>query len=85
TLSEKLLAGVADKEGMGRHFGAGLYQAEVDYLVQCEWAYSVDDIIWRRSKLGLFMSAEEVAALDDYLGGRHEQPQPQQDQPNLVA
>lgn len=37
----------------GEEFGAGLCEAEVSYLVEREWAMTVDDILWRRSKLGL--------------------------------
>ncbi|MEM7255905.1 MAG: hypothetical protein AAF404_00800, partial [Pseudomonadota bacterium] len=51
----------------GRSFGGGLFQAEVDYLVQHEWAQRVDDIIWRRSKKGLGMSQADIDALHDYL------------------
>jgi glycerol-3-phosphate dehydrogenase len=40
----------------------------VDYLVQQEWAVSVDDVLWRRSKLGLEFEAEQVEQLSDYLG-----------------
>ena len=53
----------------GREFGAGLCQAEVDYLVAEEWAETAQDVLWRRTKLGLRMSAEQAAALADYLGG----------------
>ena len=52
---------------LGQSFGAGLTQAEVDYLLVNEWAQTADDILWRRSKLGLHMRAEEVEALKAYL------------------
>lgn len=52
---------------LGRDFGHGLYAAEVDYLVDNEWATQSDDILWRRSKLGLLFSASEIADLDEYL------------------
>ncbi|MFN3516288.1 MAG: glycerol-3-phosphate dehydrogenase [Novosphingobium sp.] len=52
----------------GRDFGGGLRQAEVDYLVAEEWAVSAEDVLWRRTKLGLRLSAEQVAGLQDYLG-----------------
>lgn len=52
----------------GRDFGGGLSQAEVDYLVAEEWAVSAEDVLWRRTKLGLRLSAEQVAGLRDYLG-----------------
>ncbi|MDE2412167.1 MAG: glycerol-3-phosphate dehydrogenase [Sphingomonadales bacterium] len=53
----------------GEHFGAGLWQAEVDYLVAHEWTRSVEDVLWRRSKLGLLLNAAQVARLGEYLGG----------------
>jgi glycerol-3-phosphate dehydrogenase len=56
-------------EDLGRNFGAGLSEAEVEYLRAEEWAQTADDVLWRRSKLGLHMSAAEKAALAEYLGG----------------
>ena len=53
---------------LGQDFGHGLSEAEVDYLRREEWAMTADDILWRRSKLGLKMSAAEKAALAQYLG-----------------
>ncbi|MGQ0588279.1 MAG: glycerol-3-phosphate dehydrogenase [Sphingosinicella sp.] len=53
---------------LGRHFGAGLYEAEVRHLIDNEFARTPEDIIWRRTKLGLEMSAKEQAALAKWLG-----------------
>jgi glycerol-3-phosphate dehydrogenase len=55
---------------MGEDFGGGLTAREVDWLVTHEWATTVDDIIWRRTKLGLLLSEEEVARLNIYLQTR---------------
>jgi glycerol-3-phosphate dehydrogenase len=52
---------------LGQCFGAGLAAAEVDYLRDEEWAVSVEDVLWRRSKLGLRLDAAQVGALRDYL------------------
>lgn len=52
---------------LGTHFGHGLYAKEVDYLIDREWARSADDILWRRTKLGLRFTAGEIAKLDDYM------------------
>ena len=52
----------------GRDFGAGLSQAEVDYLRAEEWALTAEDMLWRRTKLGLRLSAAQQAELADYLG-----------------
>ncbi len=57
-------------EDLGQHFGADLYAAEVDYLVANEWARTAQDVLWRRTKLGLRMSGDEAAALADYLAGK---------------
>ena len=55
--------------GLGRHFGAGLYEAEVRHLVTDEFARTAEDVLWRRTKLGLAMSPAEQRALADHLGG----------------
>lgn len=56
---------------LGRIFGADLSQREVDFLVEKEWARSAEDILWRRSKLGLRFSAEETETLSRYLAGEN--------------
>lgn len=52
---------------LGLHFGAGLYEAEVRYLMAVEWARTADDVLWRRSKLGLRLDDTQVAALDQFM------------------
>jgi glycerol-3-phosphate dehydrogenase len=52
---------------LGRDFGAGLSEAEIDYLMEAEWARSVEDILWRRSKLGLHLPQAAVADIGRYL------------------
>ena len=54
-------------DDLGENPGADLYAAEVDYLVREEWARSVDDILWRRSKLGLRIDARARKRLEAYL------------------
>jgi glycerol-3-phosphate dehydrogenase len=51
----RIIGAARSMAGMGRDFGAGLTQAELDYLVTQEWACSSDDVLWRRTKLGLEM------------------------------
>ena len=53
---------------LGQDLGMGLYAREVDYLIAHEWALSAEDIVWRRTKLGLRMSASQVEVLDAYIG-----------------
>ena len=48
-------------------FGADLTAVEVRYLMTKEWARTADDVLWRRSKLGLKFSDEQRAALDRYM------------------
>jgi len=52
---------------LGHQFGAGLSGAEVDYLRRHEWAHTVEDIAWRRTKLGLHLQPAELADLAQYL------------------
>jgi glycerol-3-phosphate dehydrogenase len=59
-----LLQGCRSVADMGEHFGAGLYQREVEFLFEHEWARSAEDVLWRRSKLGLCLNAEQAEALD---------------------
>jgi glycerol-3-phosphate dehydrogenase len=55
---------------LGIQFGHGLSSREVDYLVNAEWARSTEDILWRRSKLGLRFSKAQVTELQKYLSGK---------------
>lgn len=71
TLARSWLGEARSRADLGRDFGAGLSQAEVDYLIDREWARTVEDVLWRRSKLGLRLDAAQVAALADYLRGRN--------------
>jgi glycerol-3-phosphate dehydrogenase len=69
TCTETLLGDARALQDLGQHFGAGLYQAEVDYLIRHEWARASEDILWRRTKLGLHMSEDEQAGLQAYTAG----------------
>jgi glycerol-3-phosphate dehydrogenase len=59
----RILGPAKSLNDLGQHYGAGLYAAELDYLNAVEWAQSADDVLWRRTKLGLSMSAKERAHL----------------------
>jgi glycerol-3-phosphate dehydrogenase len=65
TRIERMLGDAANLAGLGRDFGADLTEAELRYLVHWEWARTAEDAVWRRSKLGLRLSAEQIAAIDD--------------------
>jgi len=62
-----ILKNASALKGLGVDFGAGLYQAEVNYLVQEEWAETVEDILWRRSKLGLESALIDIENLKNFL------------------
>ena len=64
----RMLEGVETLADMGEHIGGGLYTREVDYLCGEEWATTAHDILWRRSKLGLFTTPAEQEKLAAYLG-----------------
>ncbi|MDF2690918.1 MAG: glpD [Gammaproteobacteria bacterium] len=63
----ELLQSAQSLEDLGIHFGADLYEAEVKFMINTEWAKSLDDIIWRRSKLGLFLTLAEQEQLNNWL------------------
>jgi glycerol-3-phosphate dehydrogenase len=62
-----VLKPVSGPAGLGFHFGADLYAAEVRYLMAKEWAQTADDVLWRRSKLGLHFSDAQRATLDQFM------------------
>ncbi|MBA1140423.1 glycerol-3-phosphate dehydrogenase [Mesorhizobium neociceri] len=66
----QLLLGLAKSNAdLGRNFGADLYEAEVRYLAENEWALTAEDVLWRRTKRGLHLSREQVSALDEFMRG----------------
>ena len=67
TLSFDILGDASGMGDLGVKFGHNLYQKEVDYLCSEEWAKSADDILWRRSKLGLKFSRAERDSLANYI------------------
>jgi len=72
TRIEKILGKAQAMLDLGEHYGAGLTQAEIDYLVAHEWARSADDILWRRTKVGLHLGDAErrrVAGLFQAVSG----------------
>jgi glycerol-3-phosphate dehydrogenase len=62
-----ILTGARRAEDLGRQFGHGLSEAELSYLMKEEWAATADDVLWRRTKLGLRYSAAEATALDQWM------------------
>jgi glycerol-3-phosphate dehydrogenase len=68
TWVERLLDGRDSLDALGEDLGGGLHEAEVQYLVESEWAVNQDDILWRRSKLGLHVAKQTQERLADWLG-----------------
>jgi glycerol-3-phosphate dehydrogenase len=84
-LGEALLRGIAHRHGtrapevlgeartacdLGEDFGAGLTEREIAWLVEHEWARTPEDVLWRRTKCGLPMSAAQRARVGDYMTHR---------------
>jgi len=69
TRIDRVLGQAKSLADLGTCFGADLTEAEVRYLMTEEWAREADDILWRRSKLGLRFHAEQRAALAGYMAG----------------
>jgi len=67
TLTFAMLGDAGSKQDCGRDFGAGLSEREVRYLVNHEWARTAEDILWRRTKLGLRMNRKELDELGSFL------------------
>ncbi len=70
TRVEAILGDARTMSDLGRDFGCGLTEAEIDYLIRCEWARSAEDILWRRSKLGLRLDVSQKAELSAALRAR---------------
>src|SRR6516225_5373316 len=67
TRASRLLGEARTAADLGPAFGATLTESEVKYLMASEWAVTAEDIVWRRSKLGLRLSAAEIAAIDNWI------------------
>ncbi|MEM8770810.1 MAG: glycerol-3-phosphate dehydrogenase [Pseudomonadota bacterium] len=66
TRAEFIVGDAAKTSDLGTHFGAGLYEREARYLMDHEFAYSSDDILWRRTKLALHMSKDEKLSFEEW-------------------
>lgn len=67
TRARQILQNAGDAKALGRWFGP-LSEAEITYLREREWAVTAEDILWRRSKLGLHLTAGEKTSLGSFLG-----------------
>lgn len=62
-----VLGDARTRDDCGEAFGADLTAREVTYLIAREWAQTAEDVLWRRSKLGLRLSAAQVRRLDEWM------------------
>ena len=67
TRVEYILKNVSSIDDLGLHFGRDLYQVEVDYLMQEEFALYPEDVLERRTKLYLFLDYDKIENLDNYM------------------
>jgi glycerol-3-phosphate dehydrogenase len=67
TRIDQVVGAASGVDTMGARFGPELTTAEVRYLMRHEWAETADDVLWRRTKLGLEMSREDEAALARFM------------------
>jgi len=73
TDAAKMLGNAKTAKDLGEDFGAGLSEAEVNWLKANEFAQSAEDILWRRTKLGLHFSPDQVARLKSWLAAPRSQ------------
>ncbi len=71
TCVEEMLGDAASLDDLGEHFGADLYEAELRYLAEREWAMTCEDAIWRRTKLGLMLDASQQERVDAWFTGQN--------------
>ncbi|QFY63321.1 glycerol-3-phosphate dehydrogenase (plasmid) [Rhizobium grahamii] len=67
TKAAALLGQAKNTEDLGHCFGGDLYEIEVRYLIEHEWARHADDVLWRRTKEGLRLTKEQAGLLEEYI------------------
>ncbi|WP_394779385.1 glycerol-3-phosphate dehydrogenase [Undibacterium sp.] len=72
TRTRTLLKGRQALADMGEQLAPGLFAAEVDYLMRCEWALNATDILWRRSKLGLHLPEDTAEKLNAWIAAQQQ-------------
>ena len=71
TRIEKLLDGITSVDELGRYFGSTFYEIEARYLIEVEWAQSVEDVLQRRTKFGLHLSGVERTEFDQWFASEY--------------
>jgi glycerol-3-phosphate dehydrogenase len=67
TRVRELLEGARSRGDLGACLGSDLHEREIDFLIRTEWARAADDIVWRRTKLGLRLAASEIDGIAAYV------------------
>jgi len=70
--AERFLKDAKSLDDLGKRFAGDLTTSEVRYLIDSEWAQNADDVLWRRSKLGLKITSEDRTALDRFIASEME-------------
>lgn len=69
TNAAPLLGKAESASDLGRHFGDDLFECEVRWLIDEEWARHAEDVLWRRTKKGLYLSKDQAAELETFIAG----------------
>ena len=70
-LTPEILGKARTSDDLGRRFGGDFCEAELNYLMRREWAMTAEDVVWRRSKLGLRLSTTEIEEIDAFMKAAH--------------
>ena len=62
-----IFEGCTSLDNLGKNFGHGIFQQELDWTIANEWVSQADDFLWRRSKLGLRLRDEEKNEINAYI------------------
>ena len=65
-----LLKNSTHMAALGSSYGADLFEQEINFLIEHEWAININDIIWRRTKRGLYLTTQEIKKITHYIN-RH--------------
>ncbi|WP_133484987.1 glycerol-3-phosphate dehydrogenase [Aliiroseovarius marinus] len=74
TEARVILGEATSLDGLGQDFGATLTEAELRWLMEREYAQRAEDVVWRRSKLGLLLNADQIASIDAWMQAQRKTP-----------
>ena len=67
TYTNTILGSSKKYKDLGKHFGYNLYEAEIKYMIKEEFAETMEDVVWRRTRIGLHMTEEEIKSVTKYM------------------